>query len=87
MIHGKNIPLDLEGKVKLYGFYTHRYVKAKNKEDAKTIAITLVMKEIEKISSAASDAVFEVEEIVELASFGKALVPGKGFAFFPEDIL
>jgi hypothetical protein len=87
MINGANIPLQFGKKEPpgLYGFYTHRYVTAASVEEAKEQALGLVVEEIARTVGRAAKAVFVVDEVVELESFGEELVPGEGFTFYPQE--
>ena len=69
------------------GFYTTRYVVADDEVCAETAAIALVRAELaEKNLSAFNGLTILVRRaaIDELSSFEDALVPGRGFTFFPE---
>jgi hypothetical protein len=87
MINGANIPLRIgkEEASALYGFYTHRYVTAAGVHEAKEQALGLVSREIARTVGKAAKAVFVVEEVIELESFGEEMVPGEGFAFYPQE--
>lgn len=70
-----------------YGFYTTRFVVAEDEAGAEALAIALVRAELQeqKWPAFQGDTILvRREEIEELSSFGDSLVPGRGFAFFPE---
>lgn len=70
-----------------YGFYTTRYVVGEDEADAEAQAIALVRAELAETNISAFNGLTILvrrAEIEELSSFEDALVPGGGFAFFPE---
>jgi hypothetical protein len=70
-----------------YGFYTTRLVRAANRASAEAQAIALVRAELAEQQLDPFDVrplSIVADEVVELADFGDALVPGGGFTFYPE---
>ena len=70
-----------------FGFYTVRYVEAEDEVSAKDVAIALVRAELKEqgLSAFQGEAVVvRSDRVEELASFGDAPAPGRGFSFFPE---
>jgi len=70
-----------------YGFFTTRYVVGEDEADAEARAIALVRAELAETKIAAFiglTILVRRTEIDELSSFEEALVPGRGFTFFPE---
>jgi hypothetical protein len=71
-----------------FGFHTARYVLAEDEESAEALAIAVVRAELKDhgLSAFQGDTVVVRRGgIDELSSFGDALVPGRGFAFFREE--
>lgn len=86
LFHGKNFQIENEGKLIKRGFFTTRFIEAKNKKEAGQNAIRMAWKELQTSPDNSKDpATIEVEEIDELESFGDIPVPGKGFTFYIVD--
>lgn len=87
LIHGKNFMLKFEESIKLYGFYTTRYIEAKDSELAKEYALDLIRNELREhvLNEQANPPIMYIEEAVEIESFEGISVPGKGFTFYPDD--
>jgi len=85
-ICGRHAFLELEeGKPKLFGFYTTRYLKAKDEDDACNVALDLVRREIQLYAVSLENFELTVKEVVEVESFEGQFPPGEGFTFFPEE--
>jgi hypothetical protein len=68
------------------GFYTTRFVAAEDEESAEVLAVALVRAELSENGLSAfqgDNVILRREQLDELESFGEALVPGRGFTFFP----
>lgn len=88
-VEGKNFKLKNQERdnKKGYGFYTTRYVEAINEDSATKNTLDLIREEIKNHvvkDSAQNQPEMFVGEIVELESFEDALVPGKGFSWYPQ---
>lgn len=85
-ICGRHAFLKLEEeKPKLFGFYTTRYLKAKDEDDACNVALDLVRREIQLYAVSLENFELTVKEVVEVESFEGQFPPGEGFTFFPEE--
>jgi len=85
-ICGRHAFLELEeGKPKLFGFHTTRYLKAKDEDDACNVALDLVRREIQLYAVSLENFELTVKEVVEVESFEGQFPPGEGFTFFPEE--
>ncbi len=66
------------------GFFTTRYIEAKNEEEATKIALDLIKKELKdnvERESKYTPKMF-IKVIAELESFENAKIPGSGFSWF-----
>ena len=75
------------GRRRSCGFYTTRLVRAANRASAGEQAIVLVEAELAAQQLEPFDArplFVDVENVVELESFGDSPAPGGGFTFYPE---
>ena len=87
------IPYEVSGtRTEIEGFYTTRYVKAKNQETAKTkvIGIFLKEKEIKSIINiskrrSSKKPEFEVDEIEKVSFFSNLFARKQGLIFFQNE--
>ena len=87
LIRAENLPMTLEGKSQLMGFYTTRWVEAETTEAAELLALEMVREEFpfsEEDRRRAPDAKMYFEEIVEAAP-DTPRVPNRGASWFPMD--
>jgi hypothetical protein len=87
-LNGQNFLLNLQGKVKKYGFYTTRDVEAESFEEAELKAVDLV-KEDDAIKNSAvnekdNSPMIYLEEIRILES-GEEQLKNSGYSFYTED--
>lgn len=89
MIEGQNIYLN-RGQIARMGFFTTRWVEAKNAQDAETFAVEHVKAELAKLNVLCNlpndPPVISIEQIREVSSFGDSIVPGKGFTFYEDEL-
>jgi hypothetical protein len=86
-LEGGNVWLNTSNPT-LLGFYTTRFVTARDSQTASGLALQLVRDELDALgilNSHEDPPNVVVLETVELKSFGSEGVPGKGFTFFPDD--
>ena len=82
--HGEKVRLVVDGMPEDYGFYTHRFVEAKDEDSAERAAFEIVRRQLAE-RGAERGYLLEVEELAELESFDGISVPGEGFTFYPGD--
>jgi hypothetical protein len=84
LIEGSNFAIILDGKVGKYGFFTTRFVKAKDSKNAKILVMNLIKDELKStiLNDRLDPPVMYVEEIHEMDDFGDNMVPGSGFTWF-----
>ena len=85
LINGENFLFEVDGKLQKTGFYTTRFVEARNPEEAEEIAIALI-KEDPKLSGivlneGSDPAMLYAEEIEEVRKLEQQL----GYAFYSEE--
>jgi len=89
MIRGENFFLDLDERVKRYGFYATRFVEAHSPEDAQRHAVDRIRNDAELRAAALAPKTVEpeifVEEIIEVESNSVPESKGAGFSFFPAE--
>ena len=90
MLEGSNVALVtrrwFRRRREQIGFYTTRFVAAEDEESAEALAVALVRAELSEKGLSAfqgDNIIVRREQLDELESFGEALVPGRGFTFFP----
>ena len=88
-IEGNNLILNFgEGPIKV-GFYTTRFVEAKNAKEAEIQSIDLIKNDPELkgniLNEKSNTPMLYIENIVEVKSFGDNAVPGNGYTFYPDD--
>jgi len=85
-VHGQNFVLNLNGKAEKVGFYTTRFVEAKDDRAAEENAISTLRNDPtlrEGVLNEKSDApMMFVEEIAEVDSFDGLTLSGTGFSFY-----
>jgi hypothetical protein len=86
MLRGENFLINLDGQPTRVGFYTTRFVKAKDPVDAENTAVDLVRAD-KKLSSCVLNGrddppMVYLEELDLVRSFKRA---GTGYTFFPAD--
>ena len=88
-VHGQNFLLNLDGKAEKVGFYTTRFVEAKDDHEAEMNAISTLRNDPslrEGVLNEKSDPpMLYVEEIAELDSFDGLTLPRTGFSFYTAD--
>jgi hypothetical protein len=85
-VRGQNCLVKLDGKAEKVGFYTTRFVEAKDDNEAEEKAIAALRNDptlLERLLNEKSDTpMLFVEEIAELESFEGLTLPGTGFSFY-----
>lgn len=81
---GENFPLKMDGKDRLMGFYTTRFVEAESAQEAEKVALEILRTEEPLISveadiGKAAGAMIFFEEVIEVDKIG---LSDKGFTFF-----
>lgn len=88
-VRGENFLLKLDGKAGKVGFYTTRFVEARNDHEAEENAISALRNDPtlrQGVLNEKSDApMLFAEEIVELDSFDGLTLPGTGLSFYADD--
>ncbi len=88
-MRGQNFLLNLDGKVGKLGFYTTRFVEAKNDADAEDVAISTLRNDstlrADVLNDKSDAPMLFAEEIAELESFDGLNMPGTGFSFYADD--
>lgn len=84
VIEGTNCAIRLDGKVGKHGFFTTRFVEAKDSRNAETLAMSLISDELKLIvlNDRLDPPIMHAEEIHEIDDFGDNIVPGSGFTWF-----
>ena len=77
----------LDGNTGKYGFFTTRFIEAKNSRDAEVVAMDLIRDELKAIAmnDIADPPTIYVEETHEIDDFGDNTVPGSGFTWFESE--
>lgn len=87
LVRGENFLINLDGVKQKVGFYTTRFIEARDEEDAENAVMEMLRadpKLIKGVLNEKSDSpIMYAEEIEELESFEGCPVPGGGFAFYP----
>jgi hypothetical protein len=88
LINGKNFILDLGEGPKESGFFTTRYVEAKDAHEAENKVVELIKNDEHLKQNVFNEKnnppILYAEEIVELESFDGISVPGGGYTFYIE---
>lgn len=88
VVEGKNVYLN-RGQIERMGFFTTRWVEARNKQEAKKIAIEHIEHELATLeilcNSPKDPPILVVDKTQEVDSFGDNIVPGKGFTFYKDE--
>jgi hypothetical protein len=86
LIEGVNFPLDFEGELGLFGFYTTRFVRAEASEQAELLALEMLRAEPKlqvPPSTRTKDTMVYFKKIEEVTSLpDDVMEPGTGFAFY-----
>lgn len=84
VIEGSNFAIRLDGKVGKHGFFTTRFVEAKDSRNAETLVMNLIRDELKSIvlNDRSDPPMMYAEEIHEIDDFGDNIVPGSGFTWF-----
>ena len=86
LIEGVNFPLEFEGEPALVGFYTSRFVRAENPEQAELLALELLRADPKldvPSSKRTKETMVYFEEIEEISSIPDGISePGTGYAFY-----
>jgi hypothetical protein len=87
-IEGQNLLMDVNG-IRRFGYFTTRYVRKNDRDDASAFALALVLNELNSTGALLNDVtdppVATVSEITQVDSFSGLDTPGRGFTFFPEE--
>ncbi|RJP73041.1 MAG: hypothetical protein C4532_05090 [Candidatus Abyssobacteria bacterium SURF_17] len=84
-VEGTNFALREEGKeIFKHGFYTTRFVEARDSKHAEDSVIQLIRKELKSVvlNDCSDPPVMYVQEMEEISDFGNHHVPGKGFSWY-----
>ena len=86
-VEGINFLIGVDDEIRKYGFFTTRFVEAWDADEAEAKVMDMLRVELkELVQNEKSDSpMMFVEEIEELKTFGKFLVPGTGFTWYPDD--
>jgi len=87
LIEGNNCIICLDGKTGRYGFFTTRFIEAKDLKGAETTSISMIRNELKAIVLNSIDdppAVY-IEEINDIDDIGKNIMPGSGFTWFESE--
>jgi hypothetical protein len=84
-LHGENFLLNLEGDFKKFGFYATSFIKAENPQEAKKIAIILILQNtaLNENTDRPRINIEEIEEVNFLKFFAQKSTTS--FTFYPED--
>ena len=89
LLNGRNFWTNMDGQLKLMGFYTTRFVEAETPEKAEELAVQLVREDAKLRDAVINDKsdppMIYVEEIVMLETFDGNKTPGAGYTFFLYD--
>ncbi|HPA14550.1 MAG TPA: hypothetical protein PKV75_04660 [Desulfobacterales bacterium] len=87
IIEGNNFAIRLNDKVGKHGFFTTRFVEAKDSKNAETLTMNLIRDELKLtvLNDSSDPPVMYVEEVHEIDDFGDNMVPGSGFTWFKEE--
>lgn len=74
----------MDSKVGRYGFFTTRFVEAKDSGGAEFSVMNLIREELRSmgLNDPSDPPTMHVEEIHEIDDFGENAVPGSGFTWF-----
>ena len=85
LVNGQNFLVDRDGKPRMTGFYTARFVEAQDPEQAEAVAVELIQSNSNLsdiiLNQRGDTPVLNVEEIEEI----KKLQPQLGYAFYSEE--
>jgi hypothetical protein len=86
-LEGKNFIINSETGPERFGFFTTRYVEARDDQEATEVALNLIRNDKSLMASVLNkknDApMLYVEEIVELGDFEGLKPPGGGYSLYP----
>lgn len=89
LLRGENFLLNIEESVRLFGFYTTRFVESLNEDDAEQAAVDLIRNDRslrDRVLNAQADPPMlyaeEIDEIYESAHDGKV---GGGYTFYEQE--
>jgi len=89
MLNGRNFQIASDGVIHRYGFFTTRCVEANNPRDAELLAVDIVKNDALLRTTVKNKPenppMIHLDELIEVTDFEDALVPGKGYSFYPED--
>ena len=89
MIEGRNFLITVDDETAKYGFYTTRFVEARDEEDAETKVVEMLRNDPKLVAATLNERsdspMIYVEEIEELTSFRGYPVPGTGCTWYPEE--
>ena len=89
LLEGKNFLIESEGKLQKHGFYTTRYIEAKNPEEAELKAVETIKNDRELIDAVKNERsnppMIYLEELYELESFEGLNSPETGYSFYIDD--
>ena len=87
MVEGVNFLIEMDSEVRKFGFFTTRFVEARDKEEAEARALDMLRVELKRLvrNEKSDSPMMFVEEIEELETFGEFIVPGTGCAWYPDE--
>lgn len=88
-VRGENFLINLDDVEQKLGFYTTRYVEARNKEAAEHVVMDMLRDDPKLTNGVLNDKsdppMMYAEEVEEIDSFAALPLPGAGFAFYPDE--
>ncbi len=87
-INGQNFLIDMEGQIARYGFFTTRFVEARDTADAENVAVQM-LRETQRLRDLVRNGpddppIMDVTTIIELESFEGIENLEPGFAWYVE---
>lgn len=86
MVEGVNFLIRVENDIEKLGFFTTRFVEAKDEQEAENLAMDILRRELKTlVQNEESDTpMMFVETIEEIDSLPDPDRPGTGFAWYPD---
>ena len=88
VLEGRNFVLDFDGVRARHGFFTTRYVQARDEKEAELKAVELIREDTELVGAVknqqADPPMIYLDEIEELPSLEGVNAPGSGYSFYVE---
>ena len=87
MVEGANFLITFDDEPTKLGFFTTRYVEARDAREAETKAMEMLRVELADFvqNDVADSPVMFLEDIAEVDSFLDCPTPDPGFSWFPDD--